>query len=236
MGAVGCAQSFVMVPDSEWRTVPAAERAQMERDHATEVARADAERDAASLELEHVRADQPARVVPPPAVAVAGVDADVVRFERDRREAMTRVATATADWQEARVAYHEARVELTGANVEVLRCSYEVKRAKAVDHHRLGFDTYDSGQFRGQLSQTQERWYRAVTRMNAARQALTQATATLAASKDAYAAVVRAVPREKRDLELADWNDRPLREPSWRERSSSRSGHYLSLGGRVARK
>lgn len=238
MGAVGCAQSFVMVPDAEWKTVPAAERAAIDRDHAAAVARADAERDAAVIALSHVRAEQPARAVEAPRLtAMAGVDPSVIQFERDKQAAMAAVTVATADWQKARIAFHERRVELAEANAAVLRCSYEVTRAKAVDHHRLGFDTYDSAQFRGQLSHTQERWYRAQTRMDEARQALTRATAALARSKDAYAAVVRAAPHDKRSMELADWNDWPLRErASWRKRTNAGSGQYLTLGGRIARK
>lgn len=238
--AVGCAQSFVMVPDAEWQTVPSVERAQIDRNHAADVARADAERTAALIALERIRAETPPRVVPAPttSAASAGAETDVTAaYERSKRDAIGKVATATAEWRHARITFYERRVELAAANVAVLHCSHEVARARAVDHHRLGFDTYDGAPFRGQLSLTQERWYQAETRMNEAREALTRATANLADEKDVYAAIVRGVPREKRAMELADFRDCPLRErTTWRERTSATSAGFLVLGGRIARK
>ncbi|NVB77044.1 MAG: hypothetical protein HOV81_01495 [Kofleriaceae bacterium] len=242
--AVGCAKSYVLVPDNEWKTVPDAERAQLDREHAAEVAKADAERTAARVALTNARAaatPKPMQVGPAPAASGDEWATAMAQYEQNRRAAITSVNAATAEWQRARIAFYERRVELADANVEVLQSAYEVTRAKAVDRHRLGFDTYDAAEFRGQLANTQERWYAAETRATAAREALASATAKLAAAKDTYASIVRGGPNAPRSddksMQLASWKDQPLRaRTSWRERTSAKSGRYLTLGGRVARK
>jgi hypothetical protein len=117
----------------------------------------------------------------------------------------------------------------------------EVTRAKAVDRHRLGFDRYDAAEYRGQLAHTQESWYVAETRATAAREVLVNATAKLAAAKDAYASLVRTGPlaptSDDSSMQLASWKDQPLRErTTWRQRTTAPADHYLRLRGSVARK
>ncbi len=243
LGAVGCATSYVVVPDTEWKTVPLAERAQLDKEHAAEVARADAERDAARIALTKARAEAAPRLVVAAQVTAASGDewaTAMQAYDQQKRVAVATVNAATAEWQAARIAFHERRVELADANARVLASSFEVTRATAVDRHRLGFDTYDAAEFRGQLAQTQESWYQAETRATAARQALVAASAKLAAAKDAYASLVRGGPNaptsDDRAMQLATWKQQPLRDrASWRERNRG-SGRYLTLGNRVARK
>jgi hypothetical protein len=244
VGAVGCATSHVLVPDNEWQTVPEAERARLDREHAAEIAKADAERTAARVALTKARAAAaPKPMQAAPATAATGDEwaSAMAQYEASKRTAIASVNEATAAWQRARIAFYERRVELVDANAAVLDSAYEVTRAKAVDRHRLGFDTYDSADFRGQLASAQERWYVAETRATAAREALASATAKLAAAKDAYASLVRSGPNaptsEDRSMQLASWKDQPLRaRTSWRVRTTAKSGRYLTLGGRVARK
>lgn len=242
VSVVGCAKPFMIVPDSEWKTVPASERTTMDRQHATDVARAQQEHDAARAALAAARKTVVTRVESPAPAAIAPGDewaASMKQFETRKRYAMTEVATATADWQRARLAFYEQRVALASARLDVLSSTREMERARAVDHHRLGFDKYESAEFQGQLADTQQQWYAADQRAKAAREALTAATARVAAAKNSYAELVRIGPNaptsDAHTLQLADWDDKPLRVPAWRERKAA-SPQYLKLGARVAGK
>jgi hypothetical protein len=233
-----------VVPDHEWKTVPGAERAQIEREHAAEVAKAEAERDAARVALTHARSAPAPRMAITAARSATVATGDewataVARFDQQKRAAITNVNAATVEWQRARLAFYARRAELAETNLAVLRSAYEVTRAKAVDHHRLGFDTYDTASYRGQLAHTQESWYAARSRATQAREELVNATARLTAAKDAYASLVRTGPTAPTSaddsLRLAGWNDRPLHErTNWQSRMSVTPSHYLTLGRRVA--
>lgn len=195
---VGCAHSFVSVPDAEWQKVPAAQRATMDREYAAQREQLDREHAAAVNELAAARTSPNTAVPAARAVSPAPGDewaAAIQKFEQQRRAAMLEVANASAEWQRARLALYESRVALAASKLAVLRCSYEVDRAHAVDRHLLGSDTYDSAPYRAQLAEAQDRWYAADLRVKSARDALTAAAAKLTQTKAAYAALVRTGPQ-----------------------------------------
>lgn len=214
--SIGCANSLVQVPDREWKTVPQAERAQIDHDHSVQVEKVKADRDAARLALRTVLVAKA-----PTALAADSGDASATALPDDaqsRYNVLAEVRAATLAWQRARIAYFERRIDAADAHLAVLGCAREVARAKAVDRHRLGFDTYDSAEYRGQLAQTQERWYAAMMRAATAREALVNATLKLAAAKEAYATLVRvgavASSPEPRSTQVAGWKDPQPREPA----------------------
>lgn len=169
----------------------------MDREHASQREQLSREHAAALDELAAVReAKHPAL----PATAATAAPGDewgavILQFEERKRAAMLEVASASAEWQRARLALYESRVELAASRLAVLRCSYEVERAHAVDRHLLGSDTYDSAPYRAQLAETQQRWYAAEQRVNTARDALAAASAQLTQKKAAYAELVRVGPQ-----------------------------------------
>jgi hypothetical protein len=170
----------------------------MDREHAAQREQLSREHAAALGELAAVRESKhPATPAARAASAAPGDEwaAVILQFEERKRAAMIEVANASAEWQRARLDLYESRVELAASRLAVLRCSYEVERAHAVDRHLLGSDTYDSAPYRAQLAETQQRWYAADLRVNAARNALAAASAKLTDKKAAYAELVRVGPQ-----------------------------------------
>jgi hypothetical protein len=231
----------VAVPDAEWKTVPTAERDRIDREHAAEVARAQADHRAALAAVAQIRAMPKARPVTRVAgPAIAPGDewaAQMHQYESSKTASIEEIEKATTSWERLRLAYYEQRVELAAAQLAVLHCSHQLTRAKAVDRHRLGFDTYDTAVYRGQVAHTQERWYDAETKATAAREDLTRASVRLASAKDTYARIVRNGPNAPTSsYRLADWTERPRVLVGWRERANGTSPHYLTLGARIARR
>lgn len=214
---VGCAHSFIRVPDSQWNTVPVAERTTMDHEHAALREQLDREHAAAVNDLAAARTS-PTWAMPAAREASAAPGdewaAVIQQFEQRKHAAMIEVANASTEWQRARLAFYKSRVELAASKLAVLRCAYEVERAHAVDHHLLGSDTYDSAPYRAQLADTQQRWYAADLRVKNARDALTTATAKLTRKKAVYAQLVRvgpAVPTSAGTSLAADGHNKPVR-------------------------
>src|ERR1700733_14470080 len=152
----GCATGLQTVPKEDWQTVPPAERAAIDRAHDAEIAQTQAELQVASAAI----AAQPARPIHRAVVAPIPSDnawADAIRtHEQSKADALARIDTATIDWQRAALAWRQLRVTLLTTQLDVLRSTRELERARAVDHHLLGTDTYDTAGFRGQLAHVQE--------------------------------------------------------------------------------
>src|SRR5262249_4866388 len=117
--------------------------------------------------------------------------------------------------------WRTARVELVETKIDVARCDYQVTRARAVDHHLLGTDTYDAAEYRMQLAEHQERWRTAELHSAEAQAALTRAQQDLATAKQTYADLVRTGPTapvpESTTHELArTWDPRAERDRTHR--------------------
>src|SRR5262245_55926628 len=97
----GCAEGALVVPDSDWRTVPATQRESIDRRNDAELAPARTELDAATANLAAFqRAPAPPRATPPRTPAAAPGDPDELAklardLERARGEALGRVNAAT---------------------------------------------------------------------------------------------------------------------------------------------
>ena len=233
VAGIGCAPGFVVVPDSEWQTVPAAKRDAIAQANVAERARLEAERDVAQTALEKVRRAPPPRLNAPTRATAAPGDewgASIATYERDKQAAVGAIDLANKTLRIAQLAYYESRVALADASLIVLKSKYEVERARAVDRARLGTDTYDASDFRGQLADVQQQWYVAHTRMGSARDELTRASTQLVLAKQAYAQIVRGGPQAPTvdtRLRLADWNDRPLRIKGWKRTTVATDSSYL---------
>jgi len=231
LGLTGCAAGFTTVPETEWQTVPARERATIDGAAQTEVARLQAELASATLAVTEARralAIRPAAHTIAPAAAPGDDWADAVRaHERDLVTARTQIDAATTAWLSARLAWHQHRVELVTAQLAVARCEHQLVRARAVDHHLLGTDTYDTAPFRGQIADAQTRWYAAETSTGEARVALDRASSNLAASKERYATLVRGGPTAPTSNAFAAL-------PPWNPTAARDRGHRLHFGHVVA--
>ena len=242
----GCAAGFQTVPASDWETVPAAERASLDRAHDAEVARLQAELRAAIAavtDAQQALVRQPRATAAPAPIAAPGDDwADAMRaHERAKRDARTGIDTATYDWLRARRAWREQRVELVRSELAVTASARELARARAIDHHLLGSDTYDSAEYRHQLADVQERWQAAQVRTGEAEALLERASAALAASKERYAELVRRgpmAPGETRTTELVTaWDPHGERDRNRRlhlVRAVASEPRYLTPPARIA--
>lgn len=241
----GCAAERLVVPDSDWNTVPAAKRAAVDRQMASDTTAAQAELTAASAglaELERAPAATGGRAT---GTAVAAPTADddkewanaLRSHERARRDAFARVEAARATWQSADRSWRQLRVAAAKERLEVLSAQRELVRAQTIDHNLPGTDHYDVAPLRGQFSQAQQRWYAVDTRARAARTALEKASASLASAKEAYAQLMRNGPAGIAPPPAVAAEDHPaLQLTSWhvartdiRRRRGLR--HFLESGG-----
>lgn len=199
----GCASQLLVVPDSDWKIVPPAQRTELDRKHEAEVVAARAELKAATTGLAELQnappATPPPRPAPPPPESAPEPDdaewlAAVRRFEQATTTGLSRIETATLAQRKADLAWRQARVAVAQARVDMLDSSRELDRAKLIDRNLLGTDTYDSAPLRGQFSRAQKQWYAADSRARTARSALDQATATLNTAKESYAQLMRGGP------------------------------------------
>jgi len=215
---VGCAPSMLVVPDSDWQKVPAAERAAIDRKHEATVVAARAELTAASAGLAEAQRPPGARSAPAAgAAAKPDPDADawtvaIHDHDQQRSAARTRVDAARTEWVRARLVWRQRQVETASARLELLISDRELTRARAIDHTLPGSDHYDSAPLQGQLSRAQKRWHTAAMAARQARLEFERASTTLASAKEAYAQLMRNGPAR---LELAlppDSDERPRLE------------------------
>lgn len=211
----GCAEPLQIVPDSDWRTVPATERDVLDKQHDADLVAARAELAAASASLAALQ-----RAPAPPRAAATNKrdpnDAWARDHERARSDALARVDAAVAEMQRSDLAWQRLRVDAASARIEVVIGRREVSRAQAIDHNLPGNDHYDIAPLRGQFSRIQQHWYAVSNQANAAREAFERANAAMAAAKEAYAQVMRGGPAPQPETALAT-NDHAahLELPGW---------------------
>lgn len=175
----GCAGSgLVLVPDKDWRAVPEAERAPIERRHAEALAQAHAE-----LRLATAAASEPGRGATPAPRRPLPATAD--DSDRAKADALARIDAARVAQRRAEQIWRARRVEVATAHLEVIRAERERDRAFAIDRHLDGDDAYDGlAGYRGQFARAQERWYAAMSRAAGARVAFERASADVASHKE----------------------------------------------------
>lgn len=214
---IGCAEGALVVPDSDWRTVPAPQRDAIDRTHQSELAAAHAELTAATASLAAFqRAPATQRAAPARAAAPADPDEALARLARDleqsRADALRRVNAAAEDKQRTDLAWRRLRVDEARAQIDMTEARNELTRAQAIDRNMPGNDTYDTAPVRGQFSRVQRRWYAIAREAHAARDAFEHASADLASAKEAYAQLMRSGPI--RLPEAGDAGDR-FELPRW---------------------
>jgi len=210
----GCASQLLVVPDSDWKTVPPVQRAALDRKHDAEVATARVELAAASAglaELQHPRQARQAGQARPsagPETAPASPEfatpdpddaewiAAVRRYEQASAAARARIETARAASQRADLTWRQLRLDAATARLDLLVCARELDRAKAIDHNLPGTDTYESAPLRGQFSRAQQRWYAISGRAQQARLAFERAMAAVTSAKEDYALLMRGGPMQ----------------------------------------
>jgi len=216
----GCAEQALVVPDSDWRTVPTAQRDKLDRQYEGDLATARAELAAASANLAAFqrqpvtrgRPAQPPATRPDPDDVYAVVARD---HEKARAEALGRVDAAIAELQRSDLAWRQLRVDAAGARIAVIISQRELTRGQAIDHNLPGTDTYDVAPLRGQFSRAQQQWYAIATKASAARDAFERASTSLASSKEAYAQLMRGGPMRLPELGADDDHTARLELTGW---------------------
>ena len=216
----GCAEGALLVAESDWMTVPAAQRTAIDQQHEKELSAARAELLSANAHLAAMpRAPAPLPKQPPPAdPALAPSDpwAELLRDrERERGEARSRVEVATAELQRTDLAWRQLRVESADARLAVVISQRELVRGQAINRNMRGEDTYDTAPLRGQYSRAQQRWYAMAGRERAARDAYERASTDLASFKEAYAQVMRGLPMRAVEPDVTDDHDAKLALSGW---------------------
>jgi hypothetical protein len=216
----GCAESALLVPESDWNTVPLAQRAAIDQAHEKELAAARAEVAAASANLAAMPRTPPAppRATAAPAENLAPGDpwAEVLRDrERARGEARGRVETAIAEVRRTDLAWRQLWVETAEARLAVVVSQRELVRGQAVNRNMRGEDTYDTAPLRGQFSRAQQRWYALANQARTSRDAFEHASADLASYKEAYAQLMRGLPMRVVEPDVTDDHDAKLTLTGW---------------------
>ena len=214
---IGCAPSVLVVPDSDWQKVPAAQRAAIDRQHEASVASARAELKTASAGLAEAQRPPGSPTLAAGASSKPDPDADawalaIHDHDQQRSSARTRVETARTAWLRARLIWRQRQVDTASARVDLMVSDRELTRARAIDHSLPGSDHYDSAPLQGQFSSAQKRWHAAAVAARQARIEFERASTTLASAKEAYAQLMRNGPAR---LELAlpsDSDERPRLE------------------------
>ena len=206
VAVAGCATGGIeMVPDSDWQTVPVAERAMLDNANATELAKAQADLRISIALAERARTAVAAQ--PPRHKLDASGDA-----AHERADALARVDSAAAARARAELVWRERRIEVAREQVALLATQRELDRAHAVDRNMTG-DDYPVALYRGQLAQAQVRWYAATERADAAHADLERAMADVSSAKEAFAQLVRgdadALAAAERALKLPGWSTDP---------------------------
>jgi hypothetical protein len=216
----GCAESALLVPESDWMIVPAPQRATLDKQYETELAACRAELAAASASLAAIPHAQPA---PPRASAAAEPaipgDDPWLEVERhraqQRNEARGRVEATTAEVYRADLAWRQLRVETAEARLAMVVSQRELIRAQAINRNLRGEDTYDAAPLRGQFSREQRHWYALATKAATARDAFEHATTDLASYKEAYAQLARALPMRVAEPDITEDHEARLSLTGW---------------------
>ncbi|HEY6180374.1 MAG TPA: hypothetical protein VIX73_38290, partial [Kofleriaceae bacterium] len=216
----GCAEGALFVEESDWMTVPAAQRTAIDQQHEKELTAARAELLSANASLAAMpRTPAPLPKATPPAdPALASNDpwAEMLRDrERARGEARSRVEVATAELQRTDLAWRQLRVESADARLAVVISQRELVRGQAINRNMRGEDSYDTAPLRGQFSRAQQRWYAVAMRERAARNAYEHASTDLASDKEAYAQVMRGLPMRTIEPDVTDDHDAKLALSGW---------------------
>jgi len=200
----GCAGEALVVSDSDWRQVPAAERDAVERQLAADLASARAELAAATAslaELKHAQSTPAATPAAPHAPSGAtpaanGEEPATAPHAQDPAtlHAKAQVEAAKATWQHADLTWRQLRVDAANALLATMGSQRELARAQAVDRNLPGNDHYDVAPLRGQYSHAQQHWHSVASAAAQARTAFEQASATLASAKETYAQLIRGGP------------------------------------------
>jgi hypothetical protein len=198
----GCASQLLVVPESDWQTVPAAQRARIDHQYETDLAAARAELAAATAGLKAPTLQDPGALPRPEAQAqILGTDAQgdewkaaMRDYERATVDARTQVEAARTTWQRADLTWRQRRYDAAVTRIDVLINQRELIRAQTIDHALLGTDQYESAPLRGQFSRAQQRWYTASVAARQARAAVERASADLASRKEVYAQLMRNGP------------------------------------------
>jgi hypothetical protein len=186
------------VGESDWRTVPQPERDTMDRMYNTDLVKAQTEERAAIAA--YADAQKTAAVKPTPHKP-SGEDSAAARQTLvDINADQETLRAATLEWR-------KYRVDAAHLRIDVLITQRELSRARAIDAHTHGADSYDTSDFRTQAGNAQETWWRANNAALDARAKLEHATARLASHKEAYAQLMRKMPTNYNpaQLRLSGW-------------------------------
>jgi hypothetical protein len=215
----GCAHPFLVVPDSDWQTVPAPQRAAIDRQHEAAMVSARAELKSATAGLADALRTPAAPAPSGPAGAMAKPDPDadpwamaIYDHDQSRAAARARVRDATEAWQRTRLTWRQHQLDAASARIDVLVCDRELTRARAIDRSLPGSDHYDSAPLQGQFSAAQKRWHAASTAARKARIEFERASTTLASAKEAYAQLMRNGPVHLAMQLPTDTDERPRLE------------------------
>ena len=216
----GCAESALIVPDSDWMIVPTAQRATLDKQFDAELAACRAEFAAASASLAAIPRAQPAAphpsATPDPVLAADDPWLEVERHRaQQRNEARGRVEATTAEVHRTDLAWRQLRVETAEARLAMVISQRELIRGQAVNRNLRGEDIYDTAPYRGQFSREQRRWYALATRAGTARDAFEHATTDLASYKEAYAQLMRALPMRVAGPDVTEDHDARLALSAW---------------------
>jgi hypothetical protein len=180
MAAACGSHQMQTVADARWRTVPAAERAAIEKQHGEELTRAKADVDKAQAQLAEARHAAATKAA---ANRTGATSASATR-------ALARVEAAKAAWLEATIAWRERRLDAAQAHVTAVECQRELDRAQAVYGHTRDDDPFDPEAYRGQHARAQETWFVAEAKAVDARSEVDQRSGAMTEAKDAYAQLV----------------------------------------------
>jgi len=243
----GCASEALVVSDSDWRQVPAAERDAVDRQLAADLASARAELAAATASLAELKRAQSTPAATPAAPhaptgakpAVNGEEPATAPHAQDQASlrAKAQVDAAKATWQHADLTWRQLRVDAANARIATMGYQRELARAQAVDHNLPGTDHYDVAPVRGQFSHAQQHWHSVANAAWQARTAFEQASANLASAKETYAQLIRGgpLPPSAQTTAVADDHAPLLPLPGWAITRSDilrRRGlrHFLDAG------
>jgi len=241
-----CASEALVVPDSDWQKVPAADREAVDRQLAADLASARAELDGATASLAELKRapSAPATPAAPPHASpgekppATGDEPPPPSHVQDQASlhAKAQVETAKAAWQRADLTWRQLRVDAANARLATIGYERELFRAQAVDRNLPGTDHYDVAPLRGQFSHAQQRWHTAANAAAQAHAAFEQAGANLASAKEAYALLIRGGPPPAAPPKTASDDHAPLVPlPGWavtRNDILRRRGlrHFLDAG------
>jgi hypothetical protein len=193
----GCATAPPIVPASDWECVSPAARTTLDAQSTAELAHVRAEVTTAQAVLAEARhahrvAAQPATAAPLPSDAIWGPL--IADREHHKVEALKRITATTELWSRTRLAWSEQHLRAATAHLAVVEAEQQLARARYIDRHLLGTETYDTAPFRGELARQQTPYYSALHDETTARAAFADATAQQSSAKEEYAQLSRTTP------------------------------------------